>query len=288
MRAGVGRWWAAGFVLVLVAGQRAGAALNAYEPFSYTPPGADLNGLGAPPSFGFASAWAPGGFNASIQANYDLASPSLGFGSLLTAGGRTSSLPTPAIAGLTRDLSAPLGTPGTMQYLSFLLRPEGVLHEGAFNGFFGVTLETAGEPELFVGKPGGGAIGNYVIEDRGGSGQAVSNFLAVPGQTVLLVLKAEFNPGGAANDRFTLWVNPTPGGAEPSSFSVLKFNSDLGMVTGLTLYSTGAFSIDELRVGDTFADVTPVVPEPGTATALGAAGIMLRRVRSRTGRPLQR
>jgi hypothetical protein len=264
--------------VLLLASASAQAALNAYEPFGYSPAGADLNGRGAPPSFGFSSPWAPGGFNASVNTNYDLAGDSLSFGGLVTGGGRTTSLPTAAIAGLTRNLSAPLGAAGTTQYLSFLLRPEGTLHAGAFNGFFGLTLETPGEPELFVGKPGGGAIGNYVIEDRGGSGQSVSNFLATPNQTVLLVLKAEFNPGGAANDRFSLWVNPTPGGPEPGSFSTIKNNSNLGSVTGLTIYSTGAFSIDELRVGDTFADVTPV-PEPGAALAAGAGFLMLLRPR---------
>jgi hypothetical protein len=257
------------------------AALNAYELFGYAPAGADLSGQGGAPSFGFSSPWAPGGFNASISNNYDLATPSLSFGSLLTNGGRTASLPTTAIAGLTRNLSSPLGTPGTIQYLSFLLRPEGTLNAGAFNGFFGLNLESPTEPELFIGKPGDGAIGNYVIEDRGGAGQSVSNFLAAPGQTVLLVLKAEFNPGGAANDRFSLYVNPTPGGPEPGSASAFKNDSNLGTVSGLTLYSTGAFSIDELRVGDTFADVTPVVPEPGALLGGCAALFILKRVRRR-------
>ena len=79
---------------VLVVPRRVGAAMTAYEPFGYAPAGADLSGQGGPPSFGFSSAWAPGGFNAGISDNYDLATGSLAFGSLLTNGGRTSSLPT--------------------------------------------------------------------------------------------------------------------------------------------------------------------------------------------------
>jgi hypothetical protein len=81
------------------------------------------------------------------------------------------------------------------------------------------------------------------------------------GETALLVLKAEFLQG---NDRFTLYVNPTPGGPEPATGPVVT-GVDLGTVSGLAIYSTGAFSIDEIRLGPTFADVTPVVPLPSAA-----------------------
>ena len=50
---------------------------------------------------------------------------------------------------------------------------------------------------------------------------------------------AEFNLGGAFFDRFSLYVNPTPGGPEPPSVSAFKNNSDLGTVSGLTIYSSG-------------------------------------------------
>jgi hypothetical protein len=243
-------------VAVLSGSRDARGALLAYEPFDYSPAGADLNGGNG--GFGFSGPWAPGGFNASLNNNFDVASGSLSFQQLLTGGNRVTSLSTTAISGLTRNLAVPLGAAGGTKYVSVVLRPEGQVGAGAFNGFFGLTLESPTEPEIYIGKPGSGAIDRYVVENRGGDGQVASNVTPTANQTALLVLKAQFT---ATNDLFTLYVNPTPGAAEPSS-GLLKNDANLGVVNGLTIYSTGAFSIDEIRMGDTFADVTPV-PEPG-------------------------
>ena len=234
------------------------AALLAYDGFNYAPAGSDL--LGNSGGFGFSTPWQPGGFNASINTNYDVQSGSLSSGGLVTSGNRVSTNAVTAIAGLTRNFLTPLGVPGTTRYASFLLRPEGQLQAGAFNGFFGVVLEQPLEPELFVGKPGGGAIDRYVLEDRGGSLQVASSTAPAVNQTVFLVLRADFTAG---NDVFTLYVNPVPGAPEPGA-GLVKNNSNVGTVAGVTLYSTGAFSIDEFRLGETFADVTPAVPEPAT------------------------
>jgi hypothetical protein len=265
-------------VLLCLCAAESRGALIAYEGFGYRNIGVDLLGrTGGAESFGFAGPWAVGGFNASVHTNYDIAEGSLTFGNLLTDGNRARTGPTAAIAGLTRTFSTPVGAAGTTRYFSFLLRPEGTLNAGVFNGFFGVTLETANDPEVYSGKPGGGALANYVIEDRGGGDQHTSPVPVVIGQTALLVVKAEF---GTATDTFTLYVNPTPGGPEPLT-GVVK-NSATGDGLGFTLYSTGEFSVDELRLGETFADVTPVVPEPGGAVLLLAAavGLVARRRRS--------
>jgi hypothetical protein len=232
------------------------AALQSYDGFAYSPAGSDL--LGNAGGFGFSTAWRPGGFNASNNVNYDVQSGSLSFGALLTSGHRVQTDAVGAIAGLTRDFGTPLGTPGTTRYASFLLRPEGTLQGGAFNGFFGIVFEQPLEPELFIGKPGATAIDRYVLEDRGGALQLASTVTPVVGQTVFLVVKAQFTGG---NDQFTLYINPAPGGPEPAT-GLVKNSSDIGTVAGVTLYSTGAFSMDEFRLGETFADVTPIVPEP--------------------------
>jgi hypothetical protein len=233
------------------------AVLLSYDGFDYGPAGSDL--LGNAGGVGFNTAWRPGGFNASINTNYDIQSGSLSFGSLLTSGNQVQTSAVGAIAGLTRDFSTPLGTPGTTRYVSFLLRPEGTLHGGDSNGFFGVVFEQPVEPELFIGKPGATAIDRYVLENRGGALQVASTVAPVVGDTVFLVVKSVF---AAGNDQFTLYVNPIPGAPEPGA-GVVKNNSDVGNVAGLTIYSTGAFRIDEFRLGETFADVTPI-PEPAS------------------------
>jgi len=265
-----GAFVAAALLAIALSGTARGA-LVAYDGFDYAPAGSPVNGKSGGGSFGFVGPWAPGGFNASISDNYEVAIGSLSFGNLLTSGGRVNSGAVQAIAGLTRDFAVPVGTAGTTRYYSFLLRPEGSLNAGAFNGFFGVTLESPDEPEVYTGKPGAGAIGQYVIEDRGGANQFPSSTPAVVNQTAFFVVKAQFS--AAAGDAFTLYVNPTPGQPEPAT-GIVK-NTSVSTMTGFTIYSTGAFSVDELRLGETFADVTPVVPEPVAGAGLALAGTIL-------------
>jgi len=257
------------------------ANLLSYEPFNYANVGGDLQGSLGAGSFGFASPWMPGGFNASISNNYDIAPGSLSFANLLTSGNRASSGPVNSIAGVTRDFTTALGAAGSTRYYSFLLRPEGTLNDGIFNGFFGLTLESPDEPELYTGKPGAEALTQYVIEDRGGAFQHASPVPVVIGQTALLVVKAQFG-GQSQPDQFTLYVNPIPGGPEPL-LGTMKFDSNLSTVSGFTIYSTGAFSIDELRLGETFADVTPAVPEPGILSPIAClVALICRRRPTRT------
>jgi hypothetical protein len=234
----------------------------AYEGFDYSLAGSDLNGNNG--GTGFAGPWMPGGYNASLFDNYDVAAGSLTFGSLVVSGNRVHSSAVNAIAGLTRPLSQCLGTPGTTRYISLLLRPEGTLDAGIFNGFFGLIFHrpetfpgaNPEPPELYVGKPGGGAVHEYALENRGGSSQVASGVQVEIGKTAFVVIKAEFTEG---NDTFTLYMNPAPGCPEPSQ-GMVKQDIDNGMITELTLYSSGEFSMDEIRVGNTFADVTPVAP----------------------------
>jgi hypothetical protein len=72
-------------------------------------------------------------------------------------------------------------------------------------------------------------------------------------------VKAQFLNG---HDIFTLYVNPVPGDSEPTSGAV-KSDLDLGVVSAVGIYSTGGFAVDEIRIGTTFADVTPAANPAG-------------------------
>jgi type 1 glutamine amidotransferase len=244
-------------VLVSLAGRMAAQAVS--EPFDYSLPGADL--LGESGGTGFDGPWFASGFNASIHDNYDVAAGSLIYPNLAVSGNRIESASTPAIAGLGRNLEVPVPADATATvYFSLLLRPEGSLGQGALNGYFGAYLDGTGNADLFAGKPGSASADPYVIEDRGGSGQVQSSVAPVIGETVLLVVRAELRPG---TDVFTLHVNPDPCQPEPASGTV-KSDLDLGDVSALVIYSTGAFSLDELRLGASFAEVVPCeTPPPG-------------------------
>lgn len=134
----------------------------------------------------------------------------------------------------------------TTLYVATLFRPDGKIGEGAFGGFIGFYLDGTDNSDLFVGT--GGKTPKYHIEARGGAGKIDSGVTPVSGQVALLVVKAEFKPGP---DVFTLYVNPDTKVPEPKSGTV-KNDLDLGKVDQLVLYSTGAFSMDEFRVADSF------------------------------------
>ena len=248
------------FLLAIIIGTTFASAQAVYEGFRLTFP--DYN-----TGSGLSGAWQKGGFNVAA-ANYAARESSLTFNGLQTSGGSTTGAAFPSINGAVRNLAQALGTNNTTVYLSVLLRPQGTLNAGVFNGFFGITLAGGPANELFVGKPGGQATEEYVIEHRGGFGQVSSGVPTVVGQTALLVVRADFLAGP---DLFTLYVNPAPGEPEPAA-GVMKADLDLGSVTRIGIYSTGAFGVDEIRVGATYADVAPRVAFDGTPGAANCHG----------------
>jgi PEP-CTERM motif len=97
------------------------------------------------------------------------------------------------------------------------------------------------------------------------------------------------NPNVAANDLQSIWVNPNPStlglsealrpaadGSSDGSNSASAVAAMESIVIGAGIATAGAAPndtfIDELRVGNTWADVTPV-PEPTTLSLLGLGAI---------------
>jgi hypothetical protein len=119
------------------------------------------------------------------------------------------------------------------------------------------------------------AVGNGSSATTGGAFWAVN--LTV-NTTYNIVMKFTQN---ALLDTMTLWVNP----ADSSSTSVTTAGSS--MASSLASFAfrqastTGDVTVDDLKVGTTFADVAPV-PEPGTVALIGLGlGVMLFGVRRR-------
>jgi hypothetical protein len=110
---------------------------------------------------------------------------------------------------------------------------------------------------------------------------------AINGGTNLVVLKLEFTDING-EDRVSVYLNPTD-----SNEANWTPAASIGVPTGsLSIWGHSAFSsfqfdgggnnpgaIDEFRWGETFADVTPFIPEPGSIvlSMIGIVGLLLPR-----------
>jgi hypothetical protein len=223
------------------------SSLLVHEPFDY-PAGAALPGQFG--GHGFAGAWEPGGFNTSKSDVFNMKPGGLSFSNLAVSGANHLSIEAPAegdssICGVGRALGFDLATSGSVYYLSFLYRPD------ADGGYGSLVVGTGQGRELAIGRSR--SAPQYHVAQRGGQARVYAEQEAITGQTVFMVVKMEFMDGP---DRFTLHINPAPGQPEPHA-SVVKEDMDLDAAMHIFLYSRSAWSVDEFRLGKTWADVTP-------------------------------
>jgi len=163
------------------------------------------------------------------------------------------------------------GAEGTTLWASFLARQD------LSNNDYKVNFHQS----HIAWNPGseGGSVGLsngvWAISEIGGGPSASSGVARVVGQTYLMVLKIDFLTEGS--DQMTLYVNPTPGlGAPNVTGASITTTKDFSLY-GVMFYpssSTNAGALDELRFGNTFADVTPI-PEPATIALLVLGGLGL-------------
>ncbi len=275
-----------GAALLSTSALAAHAQLYVYEGFNY-PVGQNSSANTLNGGSGWDRAW----FSSPPVRN--TVSNSLAYGNLATSGGAIQSISqTSFVPDIRTFAGAGLGAAGTDLYLSFLLRPNyNVTNSLGIYG--GINFGNADGANIFIGKPG--ANGDYVLQ-RGDLTLVDSGIAAASNTTAFLVAHFAF---AAGNDTIELYVNPVPG--RPLVTLVATVNDvNLGDVAGdfnLAYLNDngngfGTHTFDEIRIGKTYADVSPLavtnggsVPEPGAFALIagvavsGACFVMKRRKR---------
>jgi signal transduction histidine kinase len=173
----------------------------------------------------------------------------------------------------TQDGGWPRQSSGCL-YVSFILRLHSVAEiRSAGHGTPLITLsDTSRNSELLgINLLNDGAMRMGVLKHPGSSASVSAsafftsgpgaNLLADGSATYLVVAKYEWIPG-ASNDVVTLWVNPASLGAhEPAGNRISAgTGGDGGGSAGrLTLCRGPNVNIDEVRIGQTWAEVTPTI-----------------------------
>jgi hypothetical protein len=141
----------------------------------------------------------------------------------------------------------------------------------------GGTPNGSGDPlAVYVGQQVAGSQFKIGVRHSGeGSGATyTSGSWAVLNQVNFFVVEYTFV--GPSADTVSLFVNPTPGGSQPTADVTLSAaGTDAANLQAIGFKansgtSAGNWTFDTLRVGDTWADVTPaVIPEPSAVALLG-------------------
>lgn len=237
------------------------ADLVALEEFNYSNIGGDLTGQSGGGSFGFSGPW-------SGQTSYNVAS-----GTLVTpkaplpkVGNSVSAVAFPENRDIDRDLQLPWGADGTSMYLSVLMQPIGILHQGAYEGWFGLALR--GTTHVVIGM-------NYARNKYGlrvadlYSDSAVTPVVGVP---TFLVLRIDFTEGV---DPVSVYVNPFPGAPEPSVADASIIDLGISNLSRLSLSGPGGAAFDSIRIGTSYADVAPANSDFNDDGHVGAADLAL-------------
>lgn len=246
---------------VLLSGAASRASVI-YEGFNYAA-GSNLEGANGGSGFG-SNAWD----DQSGATMDEIASTGLTYGSLQTSG-RSLELVTSGDQNseATRAFGTSIsGTGGTSTWISFLVRGDdltngqyatvNLMASSGNSARFGIFWNSSESTAYF----GLGRLGGIP------SGPTFSSLAVSEGQTYLVVGQIAWNDSGA--ETLSLYVNPAIGGTPPAPLVTRMESLGTTLATARLIFGTdgSTWSFDELRIGSSFADVTPsAVPEPGPA-----------------------
>jgi hypothetical protein len=251
-------------VVLLSAAVISQAAPAAYEPFNY-PVENNLNTGTAATGAGFSGNWTCG-VSGWILSGLTYTGLPVANNSMRSPAGRQSV-----------SLASPLAS-GT-KWISFLYKTSagnsGANKNGVYfiNGgaglYFGFGLNPYSATQGYLGlgsmaTAGTTAQGATSLQQLG---------LGTYGATYLVVLKIDFNTSDN-NDTVTVYLNPVANQAAPG-VTAAGTNStfDVGTISGvgMNVQGGGEIIVDEIRVGDSYADVVDaVIAPPNTPTGLSA------------------
>jgi pectate lyase len=149
-----------------------------------------------------------------------------------------------------------VGAPGTSGYLTGLL-PGGTTSPAGSSDALAVYFSASGN--------------GYLLGIHKGSGGSTVNAATVltTNVTQFVVVKYTFG-AGTGDDTVSLYLNPVPGSAEPVADASQAGGTDAASLQNIYLKSSsgyGAWNFDTLRVGTTWADVTPADNATNSGTA---------------------
>jgi hypothetical protein len=239
----------------------AGATLLIYDPYSQ-PPG-NINGTA---SSGGGAVW-PG--SGTWNGGGTIAAGSLSYGPLVTAGNQASY---DAVANANRAIGATLGGANTDLWVSFLI--------AANRNDSGISLFTGGTEQNFMGNGGGSG------QTLGLQNPNINTGIAQSTTTHFYVMHMQ--TGATGNITTSLYIDPPTSslgvGSAPAAGSLFDNSANPDTTRAPYAFDTvrlGAFNsagtvrFDELRLGTTWADVSPA-PEPGMVGGLiFAAGVSI-------------
>ena len=286
-------------MVLMIAAGAASADLLAYEGFNVSV--GDLDGQATGPSgsyFAGTEAWSVSGD--STVDGWEGQTGGLSYGTLITNGGSArgwrgngSTYNDSGGADAVLAASSPTtNTDHTELYFSALINGDSIL---AANSIVVGWAHQTGNGRIHGFEiRGSGDIFSY---GGGGDDNSDTTLDLLAGDNLIVIRVTEKTAGG--KDEYDLWLNPDlsdPGTADysaPDGFDagLVVNNGDFGFdgfFMNETFDNSGTGSngveqsvlVDELRLGETFADVTPI-PEPATMAILGIGGlgVLLKRKR---------
>ena len=252
-------------LVLLVMTGIANATILAYEPFDY-PVGA-LNGgtpttaIGTPTATtggGFTSTWFSGGGGCAIISG--LTYPGL----QTTNNALQWGVAVPYQGENLATAILPASTPSV--YVSFLYNAPSYT---ANKSGFGLDNGAGASQGYYMGMTASGVFG--VATGVNGSGSVLGTAAETISFNTTYFVVVKFDAAGGYYKSGSIWINPTPGASEPAASGT--FTGTYSLMNKIQTFMTvggSAVVTDEVRMGTTWADVTPPngISAPATPTGL--------------------